>query len=103
MLNCNNTKRNEYIRTNEGIYSWDCPIEALMKATIIKRADNIQDLCDVFVYENEKGNKIVEKILTFGSFMYATGEYEFKYGAIWNDKGLIYVAKINDKGELELL
>ena len=25
------------------------------------------------------------------------------YGAIWTDKGLIYVAKMNDKGELELL
>ena len=25
------------------------------------------------------------------------------YGAIWTDKGLIYAAKMNDKGELELL
>ena len=25
------------------------------------------------------------------------------YGAIWTDKGLIYVAKMNEKGELELL
>ena len=25
------------------------------------------------------------------------------YGAIWTDKGLIYVAKMNKKGELELL
>ena len=25
------------------------------------------------------------------------------YGAIWTSKGLIYVAKMNDKGELELL
>lgn len=25
------------------------------------------------------------------------------YGAIWTDKGLIYIAKMNDKGELELL
>lgn len=25
------------------------------------------------------------------------------YGAIWTNKGLIYVAKMNDKGELELL
>lgn len=24
------------------------------------------------------------------------------YGAIWTDKGLIYVAKMNEKGELEL-
>ena len=24
-------------------------------------------------------------------------------GAIWTDKGLIYVAKMNDKGELELI
>ena len=26
-----------------------------------------------------------------------------EYGAIWTDKGLIYVAKINEKRELELL
>jgi len=25
------------------------------------------------------------------------------YGAIWTDKGLIYVAKMNDKGEFELI
>ena len=25
------------------------------------------------------------------------------YGSIWTDKGLIYVAKMNDKGELELI
>ena len=25
------------------------------------------------------------------------------YGAIWTSKGLIYVAKMNDKGELELI
>ena len=25
------------------------------------------------------------------------------FGAIWTDKGLIYVAKMNEKGELELL
>ena len=25
------------------------------------------------------------------------------YGAIWTNKGLIYVAEMNDKGELELL
>ena len=25
------------------------------------------------------------------------------YGAIWTDKGLIYVAKMNDKGELCLI
>ncbi len=25
------------------------------------------------------------------------------YGAIWTEKGLTYVAKMNDEGELELL
>ena len=70
----------------------------------LPQADTIEELCDEFVYENEKGNKkIVEKILTFGSFMYDTGEYELKYGAIWTDEGLVYVAKLNDKGELELI
>ena len=29
--------------------------------------------------------------------------YDVLYGAIWTDKGLIYVAKMNEDDELELL
>lgn len=86
---------------------------------IIKQADTIEELCDEFVlhygdtiqtnipipwatYERRGDNwqKHKEKLL---SELKKTQRKAIVYGAIWTDKGLIYVAKINDKGELELL
>lgn len=71
-------------------------------------ANTIEELCDDFVVIFKEG----DKLLTYGDlerakdFFYGyTGLRRMKciYGAIWTDKGLIYVAKMNDKGELELL
>ena len=76
------------------------------------QSENLEELCDEFVVEvkdkmpfvsdmffiNEKEQKEDIKALA----EYYKG-YENFYGAIWTSKGLIYVAKINDKGELELL
>lgn len=77
----------------------------------ITQADTIEELCDRCVVKLK-----YEKQPFVGSF------YEFEhfinqhtkkiasnnpvvdiFGAIWTDKGLIYVAKMNDKGELELI
>ena len=72
----------------------DCYIP---KDEIVKQADTIKELCDEYVYHLKGGGKFIdEKLVT--SFV-----YKEIYGAIWTDKGLIYVAKKNDKGELELL
>ena len=70
------------------------------KDEIIKQADTIEELCDEFVYQ-------------IGEYHYYNDDLEIAkgltddiskiYGAIWTNKGLIYVAKLNDKGELELL
>lgn len=71
---------------------------------ILKEADSIEELCDEFVYYNvyEKGYTILgdyeEAYIHYGT----VNETSF-YGAIWTDKGLIYVAKLNEKGVLELL
>lgn len=68
---------------------------------IIKQANTINLLCDRFVVDFENG----EEPLAFKNYL-DTLKYFGKakiYGAIWTDKGLIYVAKLNDKGELELL
>ena len=79
----------------------------IAKKDVVDKADTIEELCDEIRYGNHKrcyydvkhgvwfdfkSNRKLskEKILTI-------------YGAIWTDKGLIYVAKMNDKGELELL
>lgn len=64
---------------------------------IIKQADTIPELCDEFVYHLKSGGKFIDDKLTKSNI------YENVFGAIWTDKGLIYVAKMNDKGELELL
>ena len=78
---------------------------------IEKEADTIEELCDEFVKHclPHSFYLVITKTSYIMSLIkqkkFAT-EYEIKngvYGAIWTDKGLIYVAKMNDKGELELL
>ncbi len=75
-----------------------------------KSADTIDKLCDCFVKIKQKGN-CKPYILKFDfkdlpllkqqRIKYPTSPV---YGAIHiEDKGLIYVAKMNEKGELELL
>ena len=68
---------------------------------IFKQADTIEELCDRFVVDFENG----EEPVAFKNYL-DTLNYFGKakiYGAIWTSKGLIYVAKMNDKGTLELL
>ena len=77
---------------------------------IIKQADTIEDLCDEFVvFDKEQPNG---KLLYYKGFENLKKEFiDFEKdkekvvvcGAIWTDKGLIYVAKMNGKGELELI
>ena len=75
-----------------------------MKSQVVKVANTIEELCDCFVYGKCDYMELEE----------AQQEKEFYeqdlqrdgqpiYGAIWTDKGLIYVAKMNEKGELKLL
>lgn len=63
---------------------------------IIAQADTVEELCDEFVgiYKN-----ICEVVIDKTNW----NKYDIFYGAIWTDKGLIYVAKMNEKGVLELL
>lgn len=64
----------------------------------IKQADTIEELCDEFI-----GILNGRHIKSLSKDLYILKPCETIYGAIWTDKGLIYVAKMNDKGELELL
>jgi hypothetical protein len=113
----------KYIRTKDGRISYlsqepyedmDCYEIITSKGTItyrredevIKVADTIEELCDWFL------TIVNGRIHTYSvDFEYAKSHLflfekcesvEIK-GAIETDKGLIYVAKMNDKGELELL
>ena len=90
-------------------------------ANAYKQANTIEELCDAFVDTCEL------KTTNTGGWLYDEFDSDNKClvyyehderktiplnefddlskirGAIWTDKGLIYVAKMNDKGELELL
>ena len=114
----------KYIRTKDGIYevvkedgNWleiisnferkmqcHCVIK---KHAVIKQADTIEELCDEFVWVSVNGEYHNRKANTYGletSKMHRNSlQIKEIYGAIWTDKGLIYVAKMNEKGELELL
>ena len=109
----------KYIRTKDGIgllrkgvdkyivkdSDYSCEI-AIDEKTLLKNykvADTIEELCDGFVAvrENASGNN-TNFFIEFEDWELWMCEYDI-YGAIWTDKGLIYVAKMNDKGDLELI
>ena len=77
------------------------------KNEIVAEADTIEELCDEFVIAYENGGRIVYGDLEWAKVKAMvnskSGIKSIIYGAIWTDKGLLYVAKMNDKGELELL
>ena len=67
-------------------------------------ADTIEELCDEFVIADVE-HKCWERVFK-PALELVLKDYEKPYevyGAIWTNKGLIYVAKMNEKGELELL
>ena len=76
-------------------------------------ADNIEELCDEFIIKvqdtksKEYGYLIIDKLGGYEKVLSLNKQAQENgaiiYGAIWTDKGLIYVAKMNEKGELELL
>ena len=85
---------------------------------IVKQSNTIEELCDEFVFEDMDGHYLcdfceqtdIDVGSKFDELKYwfnHSKEQQYKtrncYGAIWTDKGLIYVAKMNYKGELELL
>ena len=76
-------------------------------ALTIAEADTIEELCDMtIVVDDERPNNIFE--LAYGIDKEIINKYKdidgvIVYTAIWTDKGLIYVAKLNEKGELELI
>ena len=75
-------------------------------------ADTIEELCDAFVYDFIGDDLkiyhdqcIYNKDLNqwegaYGLFTLKPEQVKTIKGAIWTDKGLIYVAQLNDKGGL---
>lgn len=74
------------------------------KEYIIKEADTIEELCDGFIFKDTCTNKLHLADLNDGISMLGVALFEETLrGFIETDKGLIYVAKMNEKGELELI
>ena len=120
----------KYIRTKEYVYELISDINnkgynvkvktpfsyaLVSKAAIIAQADTIEELCDEFVYIDDYERPYLcnfdynqDAIIHYkngeiGCIFKTSKNYMNIKGAIWTDKGLIYVAQMNDKGELELL
>ena len=105
-----------YIRTKNRIYKAECETcnkqgyyideydcDVILKRQIIKQADTIEELCDRFVVIDKETKEVIS-IVSFLEYakLWAPLKYDI-YGSVWTDKGLIYVAKMNDKGDLELI
>ena len=105
-----------YIRTKDGIYKVESETchkkgyyidryeeDVILKEQVIKQSENIEELCDRFVVIDKETKEVVN-IVSFLEYakLWSYCKYNI-YGAIWTDKGLIYVAKMNDKGKLELI
>lgn len=106
--------REEYCSPN-----WNEDIEKYLQTKIIAETDTIEELCDEFVLHY--GDTMQTSVpIPWATYERRDEHWEenkqrliaelnkpqrkaIVYGAIWTDKGLIYVAKMNDKGELELL
>ena len=109
----------KYIKTTEGVYEIkdglnQTPKEiqiALISGDYIQ-ANTIEKLCDGFYIDDGTHNFLQEFIYEkwqYDGFTNALKEYNnlgkdyTGYGFIKTSKGLIYVAKLNDKGVLELI
>lgn len=104
----------KYIRTKDGLYvayvNDNASLEEINNAykedKAIAIADTIKELCDEFVLVRNKDNAhFTAKLDTVSYWAYMMKHISKTeiYGAIWTDKGLIYAAKMNEKGELELI
>lgn len=78
----------------------------IYKESIVKQADTIEELCDRYIVK--KSHYKVYTKYQFGKLKRShidkllDDHYEI-FGCVWTSKGLIYAAKINEKGELCLL
>lgn len=111
----------KYIRTKDGVYDLNKSIlyeftghkvkmsyceEFEKQPELCKTTDTIEELCDEIVEIIDGKAQVVYADISFNDLAIAKirdKNNAIVYGAIWTDKGLIYVAKMNDKGELELL
>ena len=74
----------------------------------ISQADTIEELCDEFIIQVNVHNIVLHDLISALNYVKDYKNHELTkdyiiYGAIWTSKGLIYIAKMNENGELKLL
>ena len=107
-----------YIRTKDGRIidttkysehpaSWS--VQASDYALTIREAEKLEELCDLVRFKTKDSvihyidlhkNTIEDIVVHFGGENIIKDSFRY---CIETDKGLIYVAKMNEKGELELI
>ena len=110
-----------YIRTKNRIYEVESVLRDngfvkgynvgemafITKDQIIDQSENLLELIDEFVVirDSTKTNQLVrtDNIEYLKEMMKEDKRIIEIKGAIWTDKGLIFVAKMSDKGEFELI
>ena len=111
-----------YIRTKDGRIidttkypehpaSWS--VQASDYALTIKESETIEELCDEFVYIENGKPRVLDRVITrtlkekgikYAEKIYSQPNWNgLMFGAIWTDKGLIYVAKMDNEGKLVLI
>lgn len=93
------------------VVSWPTPAYRMniYSNEIEKEADKIEELCNALVVAGEYDGKEFHKYFPTESWGFDDLKKRYReygvriYGAIWTYKGLIYIAKMNEKGEFELL
>ena len=97
----------KYIRTKDTLASVEREEDIeLFKRVGQKVADTIKELCDEFVvigYKIKDPFIFSKEGISIDDFWKHSPSDTIVYGAIWTECGLKYVAKMNEKGELELL
>ena len=74
------------------------------KKDVIATADTIEEICDGFIFKDTHANKLHFLDSNSGISLLGASLFEDTLrGFIETDQGLIYVAKMNDNGEFELL
>ena len=75
----------------------------ILRSQIINQSETIEELCDRFVVIDKETKEVIS-IVTFLAYakLWSSCKYNI-FGAVWCEWGLKYVAKMNDKGDLELI
>ena len=111
-----------YIRTKDGRivdttkypeHPASLSVQASDYALTIKESENLEELCDEFVYIENGKPRVLDRVITrtlkekgikYAEKIYSQPNWNgLMFGAIWTNKGLIYVAKMDNEGKLVLI